>query len=357
MDILFLTPRFHPDVGGVERHILGLCRVLVGRGHRVTVLASGDADLPPRELFQGITILRFTPPKGAHSRSVLLRVLSIFLAWPRVFRALKDVPPPGAVHSHDSAFLAWLPPAWLRFRGVPRYVTFHGIEGDRVPSWAPIYRRLSQRLARATICVGAFMERWYGGECTAVTYGASEGPLVPPEAEGRSEGLVHIGRLEPYNPLVECLRGMALLARDHDALPWDLYGIGVLEDSLQSQANAAGVPIFLKGVTHEPERTYPRYAFAIAGGYLSVLEAIRAGCSVIAYARSKLRRDYYTSHPCLANGLVVVETPEEFASAIHHLRSDPLERSEAVRRGQRLVADMTWEALADTYEGIWGVRE
>ncbi len=357
MDILFLTPRFHPDVGGVERHLLGVCRVLARRGHRITVLTMGRDELPKKEQFQGLTIVRFSPPRAVHSRSIMVRVWSIFLTWPRIFDALRGIRVPGAVHGHDSTFLAWLFPVWLRFRGAARYVTFHGIEGDKVPAWAPVYRGLSARLAKGIICVGGFMERWYGGECTAVTYGASEGPLISPEAEGRSEGLIYIGRLEAYVPLLECLHGLALLAKDHGALPWDLYGIGVLDEPLRSLADAAGVPISLKGVTHEPEREYPWYAFAIAGGYLSVLEAIRAGCSVLAYARSELRWDYYTSHPCLAKGLVVVETPEEFAAAIHRLRSDPRERAEAVRRGQRLVAEMTWEALADTYEGIWGVQE
>ncbi len=356
MDILFLTPRFYPDVGGVERHLLGVCRVLAARGHRITVLTSGGDGSPKQEQFQGLTIVRFNPPRAAKSKSILVRAFSIFLTWPRIFGALKGIRAPRAVHGHDSAFLAWLFPVWLRFHGGARYVTFHGIEGDKVPAWAPIYRGLSARVAKGIICVGDFMARWYGGECTAVTYGASEGALIPPEAEGRSEALIYVGRLEPYNPLLECLTGMAQLAKDHEALPWDLYGIGVLDEPLRSLADAAGVPISLKGVTHEPEREYPRYAFAIAGGYLSVLEAIRAGCSVIAYARSELRCDYYKSHPCLAKGLVVVQTPEEFATAIHRLRDNHRGRAEAVRRGQRLVAEMTWEALADTYEGIWGVR-
>lgn len=44
MDIVQVTPRFPPAIGGVEEHVYCISRELAKRGHNVTVLTSNEVD-------------------------------------------------------------------------------------------------------------------------------------------------------------------------------------------------------------------------------------------------------------------------------------------------------------------------
>lgn len=65
MKIHYVTPHFHPEIGGVEDHVLRLGRHMVVEGHEVTVHTSrislSGASLPQQETIDGIMIQRYTP--------------------------------------------------------------------------------------------------------------------------------------------------------------------------------------------------------------------------------------------------------------------------------------------------------
>jgi len=65
MKVHHVVPHFAPERGGVETHVLGLARYLVGKGHEVVVHTSqrtiaGD-DLPAASTLDGIQIRRYRP--------------------------------------------------------------------------------------------------------------------------------------------------------------------------------------------------------------------------------------------------------------------------------------------------------
>jgi len=65
MKIHHVVPHFYPERGGVETHVLGLARYLIGRGHEVIVHTSqrtllGEA-LPAESTLEGIQIRRYRP--------------------------------------------------------------------------------------------------------------------------------------------------------------------------------------------------------------------------------------------------------------------------------------------------------
>ncbi len=65
MKIHHVVPHFAPERGGVETHVLGLARYLVGKGHEVVVHTSqrtiaGD-ELPAESTLDGIQIRRYRP--------------------------------------------------------------------------------------------------------------------------------------------------------------------------------------------------------------------------------------------------------------------------------------------------------
>src|SRR5712692_7812710 len=94
MKIHHVVPHFVPEKGGVETHVLGLARYLVGRGHEVVVHTSqrtllGES-LPAESTLDGIQIRRYRPLVHLGYYATLLR--------PRVEGA--DV-----VHLHGYGFM------------------------------------------------------------------------------------------------------------------------------------------------------------------------------------------------------------------------------------------------------------
>jgi glycosyltransferase involved in cell wall biosynthesis len=353
MKVLFLAPSFLPRTGGVERHLAKLAGRLLARGHEVAILVPGDGTDPGIEEVGGVTVVRFPQTRLQRSRFRLVRVAGLVATLPRVARALGRLPAPDVVHGHDFAFLHCYLPARLAFPRARFFITFHGITGDRVHRWARAGMRLCGWLARGNICVGGFIRDLYGVRPDEVTIGAVEGPLTPPSHGPRSKALLYIGRLEEDVPLLECIEGVSRSARGGERPVLELYGTGPLEARLAAQGRRLGVEIRFRGRTASPEAVYPGHAIALGGGYLGLMEAIQAGCSVIAYARGPVRLAYYSTHPCAGKGMVVVSSPDGFAAAVRTLDADPAGAAEAVAAGQRIIAPMTWDALADLYERIW----
>ena len=65
MKIHYVAPHFHPELGGVEDHVLRLGKYMVSRGHEVTVHTSqvsfAGGTLSPQEEIHGILVRRYRP--------------------------------------------------------------------------------------------------------------------------------------------------------------------------------------------------------------------------------------------------------------------------------------------------------
>jgi len=65
VNLLFLSPTFHPDTGGAESLIDDLASVLVERGHEVTIITeSGEPSSEP-ETRRGARVFRVPPPRAS----------------------------------------------------------------------------------------------------------------------------------------------------------------------------------------------------------------------------------------------------------------------------------------------------
>lgn len=144
MNILMQCMYFPPEVGGLESHVFTLCRELVRRGHRVTMLTSRSRPgLPGRDVIDGIDVRRVWIP----SRTPIGWIAHSIATTPVHYRlaAAADV-----LHAQD---FAAGPPAWparWRYRRPRRprrplvltVHTSHFLVRARRPLWRPILRRI-----------------------------------------------------------------------------------------------------------------------------------------------------------------------------------------------------------------------
>ena len=129
---------FPPEVGGLESHVYTLCRELVRRGHRVTMLTSRSRPgLPPREVIEGIDVRRVWMP----SRTPVGWIAHSAATTPVHYRLAGQA---DLLHAQD---FAAVPPAWparWRYRRplVLTVHTSHFLVRARRPLWKPILRRI-----------------------------------------------------------------------------------------------------------------------------------------------------------------------------------------------------------------------
>lgn len=144
--IFFVARRAHPQIGGVEKHIYQVSRELKKLGHKVKVISENDIKYPK------------------------IKFLGLIFIWIWVARNLEFFKKHDIVHAHDVTI--WLLPLKFLLPNSPIYSTFHGWEGKYpIPNKNKWLRQLAAKISKRNICVGKFIERWYGIRAGQITYG------------------------------------------------------------------------------------------------------------------------------------------------------------------------------------------
>jgi glycosyltransferase involved in cell wall biosynthesis len=164
MKILFITRLFYPHVGGVEKHVYEVAKVLRLRGNSITILTERyDKNLKKNEVINGIKVVRFSYPH--------FKLLGLFFIWIWLFKNRRLIEDADIIHIHD-VFIWYLPFRFL-YPHKRVFTTFHGWEGVWPIPWKNIYlKRLAARLSAGTIVVGKYIEKYYGIKADKTAYGA-----------------------------------------------------------------------------------------------------------------------------------------------------------------------------------------
>lgn len=138
MKILVHSIYFHPEVGGLETHVLTLCQALKKRGHSITVVTSHSIPNTPKyEVIDGIHVHRIWCP----SKSPIGWIITSFLAIPKMWRISREA---DIIHSHTFASIVpAILPRW--FQKIPLIATLHTSHFLRLAQktfWKPILRFL-----------------------------------------------------------------------------------------------------------------------------------------------------------------------------------------------------------------------
>jgi glycosyltransferase involved in cell wall biosynthesis len=241
-----VTPRYHPEIGGVERHVFEVARRIGASGKQVTVLCTDrTGQRPDVEVHDGVTVRRvraWPSKRDYHFAPGIYR---------EVARGRWDLVHVQSYHTFVAP-LAML--AALRSR-TPYLVTFHG--GGHSSGVRLALRRVQRRvlrplLARAErlVAVARFEVGLYGEELGfrperfVLIPNGSElelpgQPLPAPPANGTL--IASVGRLERYKGHHRVIAALPhLLERRPDARLW-IAGSGPYEQELRRLADRLGV--------------------------------------------------------------------------------------------------------------------
>ncbi len=345
--------RFHPNGGGVERHVMEVSRCLMARGHQVTIVTEAYLqDLPLEEILDlaegPLRVLRI-PPLAPHFAGYLR--LAWWREWNRAEAAFREA---SVIHFHDySPLLYWFMPVWWLFLAKRVFLTFHGWEGLFPPS--PRVIRLRQwvgRMVQGTIAIGSFIDRWYGTKSSAVSYGGVTAVSHPTEhTEGT--GMVFLGRLASDTGAEDCIVTLAQLRDLGLDLPLKVCGDGPLRQQLEDRARLLGIEAQFLGWVVDPAPILSDASIVFCSGYLGILESLAKGRLVCATYDNTLKEDYLRMMPPAASSLIIEESPARLASRLAELLAHSTRLCALIGEGQAWALDQTWDQVADVYEELW----
>ncbi|HKO28863.1 MAG TPA: glycosyltransferase family 4 protein [Solirubrobacteraceae bacterium] len=245
MRVLMATPRFLPEIGGVERHVERLGQRLARAGCSVTVLTTGlEQGLPPQERIGEVDVRRVR---------ARFRGRGLYAApdiYAEIGRGGWDLVHVQSYHTLVAP-LAMLGASKAK---LPYVVTFHGgghssrIRNRIRPAQLLALRPLLARASRL-VAVAQFEVQHYGSLLRipetrfAVIPNGSELPAPAPAALPRGDQLqiASIGRLERYKGHHRVLAALPhILDRRPDATLW-IAGTGPYEQDLRRLAARLGV--------------------------------------------------------------------------------------------------------------------
>lgn len=351
--------RENPQSGGAETHLHEIFGRLAGRGHEVTLLASGWPGCAPTAELDAIRVHRtggrysFSLAAPAYFRRVLAAE-----RWDVVVEDLNKVPlftpwwtrAPVALLVHHlfggTAFQeASFPVAaatWLLERPVPRVFV-------RTPTVA-----VSQSTREDLVARGMHAERIEvipnGLELQALTPGTGERFPEPT--------LVYLGRLKRYKGVDLVLRAVARLRAQGVGVRLLVGGKGDHGPALQAMAGRLGIADtvdFLGFVSEERKRELfqrswvhvlasPKEGWGIAN-----MEAAACGTPTVASDAPGLRESVLDGE---TGFLVPHGDVEALAGVIRRVLDDPELRDRLGRQARRFAESFSWDASADAMEGF-----
>ena len=329
-----LSRRFWPHVGGVEKHVLGLAEELISRGNRVHIVTEQyDGKLAEKEYYRSIKITRI-PYELLGSKWEM---------WRWVYSQYEYFHKAKVIHAHDVVW--WLLPFQASSIRQKVYITFHGYEPGHLPSWKEkVHRKWAEKSAQGNICVGAFIEKWYGTKADAILYGAAS---AKPTKMPRARSAVYIGRLEADTGIFAYLRALLDIKK---GLTWDIYVDGPELAEVKKMVSRNRLPVALHGWTDKPLEKIASARFVFTSQYLSILEAMQSKRLVVAVHNDPLKKDYLYMHP-ESKHMLIAANGKDLADKFNSLSQ--MYENEYVEKAYVWARQQTWAKLADTYQRIW----
>lgn len=342
MTILFLTRLFYPHVGGVEKHVSEIARILTKRGHTVTVITeelSGQKLQNYRSARR--EIVRIPKHRDGWSKK--------FFIWKWLWLHRKLIQSADIVHCHDVFF--WFLPFRFLFPRKPVYTTFHGYEARFPPTKrATLVRKLSEKLSWGNICIGDYIAKWYGTRPTYVTYGGVnkvKSSKLKVQSYNSKFKILFVGRLEEDTGVPIYLTALEKLKNRGIAFSFEVCGDGSLRSKVEAYGKVHG---FVQDIS-----PYLKSAVVVfASSYLAILEAMVAERPVFAVYANALKEDYLRMSP-FAQFITSEADPTSLANKLERLMRNPHEKNLVVKKAHDWAVQHSWDDVVDLYRKLWKI--
>jgi len=335
MRIVFLSPRFYPQIGGVEKHAFEVAKRLAEQ-HRVVVITEGVKD--KKENFNGIKVIRLYFGKNDWFKK--------FIIWGKILKHRKIIEKADIVHCHDVFF--WYLPLRIIYPNKKVFTTFHGYEAIFPPSSKAIFiRKLSEKLSNGNIAIGEYIRKWYGTTSEAIIYGAQD------EAQARNTKfnkhkklrILFVGRIEKdtgaevYPQVLRKLKNYT----------FEACGDGTLRSELEKFGKVHG---FVKDLT----KYISKADIIFASSYLSIIAAIKLKKPVFSVFENPLKEDYLKLTP-FNRWIYISKSPEILVKKIKIVVNKKRLREKNLNLAYNWANEQTWDKVSKIYLKLWGGRE
>jgi glycosyltransferase involved in cell wall biosynthesis len=337
MKILFFTRLYYPHIGGVEKHIYEISKVLIKDGHKITVLTTRHEDnLLSDKKMGGIRIVRFFQPA--------IKYFGLLYTWYFLFKNRSLIKESDVVHIHDVFIWYW--PFKILFPKKRVYVTNHGQWGNFPISISDIIqKKISRLFASGIISVGKYIDKNYHIKSDSLIYGAVN--IV--NNAGRSKDkklLLYVGRLDKSISLAKFLEVLEILKTNNLAKNLKVEFCG--DGELRSRCEQFGV---VHGFS-DPSKYYEKATYVYASGYLTILEAIMNKCLVFTMYCNPHQKDYYRLSP-FSKYIVTENSSKKLASVFMGFQSNPRIGTKIRKEGYNFAKKYSWENLVNVYTNLW----
>lgn len=339
MRIVFVSPRYHPSIGGVETHVQKVAEQLIARGHQVTVFTTQNT---PEELLVEtinlVDVMRL--PRQFHKQKKL--------TWQWIWSNRSQFISADVVHAHDVGW--WILPIlpWI-FRKL--YMTFHGWEGHWPIRWqAKLHRWIFAKVSRKTVHIGAWIQEFYFDQPNLILYGGVDRKrLVKVNNQINTKhkkilNIVFIGRLVRENDIALYCELLDLFKLKNR--PYRMIWLG--DGAGRSQCEKYGM---VTGMIDKPEKVLMKADVVFASSYLSILLARSLGKPVWSLYSHKLKQRYLETMPNTKSMTIAGSASDLYPLVFNDANN--CWRTTAISTHYTQEWPPTWEEVAVAYEKLW----
>jgi glycosyltransferase involved in cell wall biosynthesis len=339
MNILFFSRLFYPHIGGVEKHVLEISRILIKKGHKITVITEQHSpDLRLEENIEEIKIYRIPNLKDGENKKIII--------WKWLWQNRELMRNADIIHCHDVFF--WYLPFKFLFPLKKVFATFHGYESYPLKTKNVLMRKISEILSNGNICIGDFIPKWYGTKPTYIEYGGVDiaNPSFKNISNVKNESALFVGRLDEQTGILTYTKAIVEIKKKIPDFDFLVIGEGNLKNKINKEIK------ILKPLRNAQD--YLRdYNFAFVSRYLSILEAMAAKRLVFAVYDNPIKEDYLRMAP-FAKYIVIFNSSGELVSKVNYYLGNIGSKEDMVEKAYSWVKKHTWKEMTDNYLNLWG---
>ncbi|HSX09764.1 MAG TPA: glycosyltransferase family 4 protein [Candidatus Saccharimonadales bacterium] len=335
MSIIFFVRLFDPHIGGVEKHVMKISKILIKKGYKITIITEQLEGTDLQEQKERITIYRIPVGKTDWFKK--------FKIWSELWKLRRILESADVIHCHD-VFFWYFPFRFLYFRK-PVYTTFHGYESFPIHKGPILIRKISEKLSWGNICIGDFIKKWYGTQPTYVAYGATDTPEKIVKEKFKKDSALFFGRLDEQTGILTYAKAANFLKEKYSKFNFTIVGDGKYKSLLIKKYNVLG---FKKN----PEKFIRQYHFTFVSRYLSILEALAANRLIFAVYDNPVKEDYLKMAP-FAKFIIIESNPKKLAEKVLYYLEHPEQEKKLINLGYNWVKLQTWENLVTIYINLW----